>query len=416
MRSSTKYLALALLIAAGCGVAIVTAQQRATAVGPYTAAQAAAGRTAYQTNCASCHADDLGGRFEAPQLAGSDFVTQWGDRTAGELISFMQLTMPPATPGSLGQQAYIDLAAFILQSNGAAAGNQPLAASTNVQIRTVATGRAPAPPPPQQAKQQAKQQGKQQGKQGPAPARGVTVAGEVKNFVPVTDAMLRNPAPADWLMIRRDYQASDYSPLNQVTRENVQDLRLVWEWAMNEGGTNQPAPIVHDGIIYLNNTGNTLQALDGRTGELIWEHQYGGAATAHSMRGISIYGDRVYLAASDARLLAINARNGAKVWETTIGDPAKGQRYTASSGPLIVNGKIIQGLGPSCMRYAEEKCFISAYDTADGKLLWKFYTIARQGEPGGDTWGNLPDLFRAGGEAWITGSYDPGLNLTYWGI
>ena len=93
--------------------------------------------------------------------------------------------------------------------------------------------------------------------------------------------MLRNPDPGDWLMIRRDYKASSYSPLNQVTRNNVQDLRLVWQWAMNEGGTNQPAPLVHDGIIYLNNTGNILQALDGRTGDLIWE-----SATAARRRRI----------------------------------------------------------------------------------------------------------------------------------
>jgi alcohol dehydrogenase (cytochrome c) len=185
---------------------------------------------------------------------------------------------------------------------------------------------------------------------------------------------------------------------------------------MNEGGTNQPAPLVHNGIIYLNNTGNILQALDGRSGELIWEQRYGGAPTAHSMRGISIYGDRIFVAAADGRVLAFSARTGAKIWESNVADQSKGQRYTESSGPLVVNGKLIVGLGPSCMRYTEEKCFISAYDTADGKLLWKFYTIARQGEPGGDTWGNLPDLFRAGGEAWITGSYDPDLNLTYWGV
>ena len=115
-------------------------------------------------------------------------------------------------------------------------------------------------------------------------------------------------------------------------------------------------------------------------------------------------------------MLAFDARTGAKIWESNVADASKGQRFSASSGPLVVNGKLITGLGPSCMRYIEEKCFISAYDTADGKLLWKFYTIAKQGEPGGDTWGNLPDLFRAGGEAWITGSYDPDLNLTYWGV
>src|SRR5689334_25030569 len=126
----------------------------------------------------------------------------------------------------------------------------------------------------------------------PAVPRGLTVAGEVKNFVPVTDAMLRNPDPNDWLMIRHDYHASDYSPLSQINRDNVKDLRLEWVWAMNEGGTNEPAPIVHNGVLYLNNIGNTLQALDARTGDLIWENVYGTNSGAHSMRGISIYEDK----------------------------------------------------------------------------------------------------------------------------
>ena len=93
---------------------------------------------------------------------------------------------------------------------------------------------------------------------------GITVDGEVKNYVPVTDAMLRNPDPADWLMIRRDYHASNYSPLNQITADNVKDLRLQWIWAMNEGGANQPAPIVHNGVIYLNNPGNVCRRSTAR--------------------------------------------------------------------------------------------------------------------------------------------------------
>src|SRR3982751_728725 len=116
----------------------------------------------------------------------------------------------------------------------------------------------------------------------PAPL-GLTVTGEVKNYVPVTDAMLRNPDPADWLMIRRDYHASDYSPLTQITADNVRDLRLQWVWAMNEGGANQPAPLVHGGVIFLNNPGNILQAIDGKTGELIWENRYGSNAQGAAM-------------------------------------------------------------------------------------------------------------------------------------
>jgi alcohol dehydrogenase (cytochrome c) len=247
----------------------------------------------------------------------------------------------------------------------------------------------------------------------PAQPRGLTITGEVKNFRPVTDDMLKSPAPGDWPMIRRDYRASNFSPLNQVTTANVKNLKLVWSWAMTEGGTNQPSPIAHNGVIYLNNIGNVLQALDAQTGEPIWENNYGTQRGAAAMRGITLYGDKIYLATADARLMAFDARTGKTVWQTVIGDRKTGS-YSTSSGPLAVKGKIIQGLG-GCQRYQDEKCFISAYDAQTGKELWRFRTIALQGEPGGDTWGTLNNTFRAGGETWITGSYDADLNLTYWG-
>jgi alcohol dehydrogenase (cytochrome c) len=395
-----KYFILALAVIAASSI-VITAQQPAASV--YTAQQAAAGNASYQANCAACHQQNLGGSGDAPPLRGTQFLSNWGPRTTRELLSFMQLTMPPNSPGAMSANEYAGIVAFVLQSNGVLPGNQALTPNTDVQINSLALGQAPAaavraaaPKPPAQPK-------------------GVTVAGEVKNYVPVTDAMLRDPSPNDWLMIRHDYHASNYSPLNQITRDNVKDLRLQWAWAMSEGGGtgNGPAPIVHNGVLYVNNMGNTLQALDARTGELIWENNYGANPTAASMRGITIYEDKVLLATNDAHLLAIDARNGKKAWETVIGDRSKGE-YSTTSGPLVVKGKVIQGLG-ACATYREEKCFISAYDPATGKEVWRFNTVARDGEPGGNTWNNLPNLFRAGTESWITGSYDPVLNLIYWG-
>jgi len=399
-------LVIALIAIAVCSLVMVAGQQ--PAAGPYTAAQAAAGRTLYQANCSGCHQQNLSGQGDAAQLAGSEFIGAWGTRTTRELLSFMQLTMPPSRPGGLSAEEYASIAAFILQQNGAPAGNQPLTANAEVRISTVATGQRGGGG----AQQAADDEG---GGQRGAPPRqpAILVAGEVKNFVPVTDAMLRNPDPGDWLMIRRDYHASNFSPLNQITQNNVKDLRLQWVWAMNEGGTNQPAPIVHNGIIYLNNPGNVMQALDGKTGDVIWEARYGTQAGGAAMRGISIYGDKVFATTSDARLFALDARTGKTVWTTVIGDRSKGN-YGMSSGPLLAKGKVISGLG-QCSRYREEKCFISAYDAATGKQLWRFNTIAQTGELGGDSWGKLPNLFRAGAESWITGSYDPNLNLTYWG-
>jgi len=155
--------------------------------------------------------------------------------------------------------------------------------------------------------------------------------------------MMRNPDPADWLMIRHDYHANNCSTLNQITSNNVQDLRLVWTWAMNEG-TNQSAPVVHNGTMFINNPGNIVQALDAKTGELIWENRIGENATGNSQRGLSIYDDKVYVTTGSAVIYALYARTGKEVWQTTIGDRTLGN-YSTSSGPIIAKGKVIQGLG-----------------------------------------------------------------------
>jgi len=243
---------------------------------------------------------------------------------------------------------------------------------------------------------------------------GLTVRGTVQNFVPVTDDMLRNPAAADWLMLRHDYSATSYSPLTQITTANVKDLKLAWMWPMRDGGTNQPAPLVYNGTMYLANTGGIVQALEARTGKLIWEHRVGADVAP---RGLVLYRnmlifhsmERWAITKQDAFLVALNARTGEQVWKVQMPDV-----YASNSGPLVANGLLIQGMG-TCTVYEEKKCFISAYDPANGKQVWRFKTIATAGEPGGDTWDGLADVFRIGAETWITGSYDPELNLTYWG-
>jgi alcohol dehydrogenase (cytochrome c) len=393
---------------AAFGVAKLAAQN-AVQSGAFNREQAAAGRAAYQANCASCHRPDLVGGGEAPPLAGFNFMSTWGLRPVSELINYMQSAMPPSNRGGLGAKTYVDLAAFILESNGARPDGQPLEATTALPIQAVATGNVQAPAPAETPAAVSRQQQLTAG-------RGLTVTGQVKNYVPVTDAMLLNPPAGDWLMIRRDYHASSYSPLAQVTAANVKNLRLVWEWAMNDGGgANEPTPIVHNGIIFLANTGNIVQAIDGRTGDLIWENRIGPDSTGAigAIRSLALYQDKVFMATTDARILALDARTGKIAWQTPIADPKRG--YTNTSGPIVIRGKIVQGLS-GCDQYKKDGCFISAYDPETGKQVWKFDTVARENEPGGDTWGKLPDLLRAGGDTWITGSYDPELNLTYWGV
>lgn len=401
---------VAIVALAGVSLTVTASQQAPTLPAAYTAAQATAGQASYRANCASCHVADLAGRNEGPPLAGSNFMNTWRGRTTRDLVEYMQATMPPGQP-SLAESDYVSITAFILQSNGAAAGAQALTASTATPIGSIATGaRAAVSPVPAGAAGAGSNT-----RPAIPPSRGLSVTGEVKNYVPVTDAMLRNPAPGDWLMARRNYQAWSYSPLAEITRTNVKDLRLVWSWAMNEAGANQQMPLVHNGVMYLVNTTNIVQALDAATGDLIWENQVGPNTIIGfgSMRNLAIYGNNIYLATSDARLVALDARNGKVVWDIKVADGAKG--FSNTSGPIVVRGKVIQGL-QGCGIYRNERCYISAYDAETGKQLWKFHTVARNGEPGGDTWGTLPDIMRAGGETWIAGSYDPDLDLIYYGI
>ncbi len=180
---------------------------------------------------------------------------------------------------------------------------------------------------------------------------------------------------------------------------------------------------MHDGTLYLVSPGTVVQAFDARTGTLLWEYRRpprqttDGAAPRgegiNTLRNFAIYQDKLFLPTRDSTMLALDARDGSVVWETQIVDPKLG--YNNSAGPLVVRGKVIDGIN-GCERFREESCFITAHDATTGKEIWRRYTIARPGEPGGDTWGELPLNLRGGGDSWIAGSYDPELNLLYWGV
>ncbi len=394
------------------GVAIAAAQRRGNTV--YTADQATIGQAAFQTTCARCHQADLRGSNEAPPLVGANFMSAWRGRSTNDLFNKIVTSMPVDNPGSLPEEAVTSIVAFILRSNGAPAGAQRFTVATAVPIGQVATGVAP----PLQAVAAAPA----------APARAaripaaLTMAGNIQNFTPVTDQMLLKPDPADWIMARGGYSGWSHSALKQVTKDNVGSLQLAWVWAMNDGlGASEATPLVHNGIMYLINVDNIVQALDAKTGELLWENRLrpsgARAGGTGAMRNMAIYQDKVYIASTDAHMFALEARTGKVVWDTVLGNNAKG--FGNSSGPIIINGKVVQGLG-GCERYkaAEEDqgCYISGLDAQTGKILWRFNTTAREGTPGGDSWGKLPNMLRAGGDTWITGTYDPDLNLTYWGV
>src|ERR1700687_2161485 len=318
-------------------VAVAFAQPHTNAQQPartatYTVEQANAGRATYQIKCATCHLPDLKGSHEAPPLTGINFVNMWRDRAASDLFNRIRNTMPINDPGSLGDEEAVNIVAYILQANGAAAGTQALTPATMAPIGAVSGGQ------PSTAASQATgatPAGQTSVQRPPTPARpsgapaGLTVAGEVKNYVPVTDEMLRRPDPGDWLVVRGNYQAWNHSALTQITRDNVKDLKLAWVWSMNDAlGASEPTPLVHNGIIYLTNVDNILQALDGRTGDLIWENRLrpqgsqGGGTGA--MRNLSIFQDKVFATTTDAHLIALDARTGKTVWDAVVGDVSKG--------------------------------------------------------------------------------------------
>ncbi|MSP94096.1 MAG: pyrrolo-quinoline quinone [Alphaproteobacteria bacterium] len=234
-----------------------------------------------------------------------------------------------------------------------------------------------------------------------------------QNVRPVTDAMLQNPEAGEWLSWRRTPNAWGYSPLNQINRDNAGRLQLAWSWALGTGAS-QPAPLVHDGVMYIPNPGGSVQALDAVTGDLLWDYRrrYDRQDLADGpMRSIALYGDKVYVNTPDAHIVALNARTGAVVWEQIVADNKLGYEYT--SGPIVAKGRVIAGM-TGCTRYKNDVCFISGHDAETGREIWRTSTVARPGEPGGDSWGDLPLQYRAGSDAWIPGSYDPATNLVYW--
>ncbi|HYM17862.1 MAG TPA: PQQ-binding-like beta-propeller repeat protein [Micropepsaceae bacterium] len=234
-----------------------------------------------------------------------------------------------------------------------------------------------------------------------------------QDFKPVTDAMLQNPDASEWPGWRRTQDSQGYSPLNQITKDNAGRLQLAWSWALN-AGASEPAPIVHDGVMYIPSPGGGVTALDATNGDFLWEYRKQHDQPElyqRPMRSLALFGDKVFATTTDAHIVALNARTGAVVWDKTTADHKLGYEYT--SGPIAAKGHIIAGI-TGCGRYKNDVCFISAYDPDTGRELWRTSTVARPGEPGGDTWGDLPLVYRAGSDAWIPGSYDPAANLIYW--
>ena len=254
-----------------------------------------------------------------------------------------------------------------------------------------------------------------------APGSVTARAQSSADFAPVTDAMLQDPAPADWLMWRRTLDSWGYSPLDQIDRENVSELRMVWSRALARG-TQQGTPLVHDGVMYMPNPRDVIQAIDAVTGDLLWEYRRQhpddladflmGGLLDHN-RNLAIYDTLIIDTSADDYVFALDATSGRLAWETQILDYTKHPAHQ-TSGPIIADGKIISGRG--CLpRGGPNACVITAHDATTGEELWRRRTIPAPGEPGDETWGDVPYEERRHVGTWMVPSYDPTLNLIYIG-
>jgi alcohol dehydrogenase (cytochrome c) len=249
-------------------------------------------------------------------------------------------------------------------------------------------------------------------------AAGAALAQPADTFRPVTDAMLQRPDPADWLMWRRTLDSWGFSPLTQIDKRNVAQLRLVWTRALGPG-MQEGTPLVHAGVMYFPNPSDVIQAIDAASGDVLWEYRrslpqdLGDYFPVPSInRNLAIYGDTIIDTSADDFVFALDARTGELRWENKILDYKHGAQQT--SGPIIANGKIISGRGCE-PEGSPAACIITAHDARTGRELWRRRTIAAPGEPNGDSWGNLPDEARWHVGSWMVPSYDPELNLVYIG-
>jgi alcohol dehydrogenase (cytochrome c) len=358
----------------------------------------------YTTHCASCHGTGLNGAF-GPPLLGQAFHDKWQAKGSQALLSYISSAMPPGKPGSLDAVEYAKLASDILAKNSL----------------------SPLP------------NGEQSASRAPGGAEGNTESGgmirptdnrdaaygriteqrrlTLEGMSTVTEAMLREPDGQDWINWRRTDDGFGFSPLHQITTANVDRLQVAWTLALPEG-TNQITPLVHDGVMFVHSNGTVL-ALDVASGDLLWKFSRKTLPVTPSgppisqPRGIAIFGHSLIVPTLDNHMLSLDVRTGALLWDHSIQESGGVLRLTAA--PLIVHGKIIQGVsGCSGVGYPGG-CFIVALDAATGNEIWRFNTIARPGTSGGESWNNAPLEQRFGASVWDGGTYDPESGLVYFG-
>lgn len=351
------------------------------------------GEKTYRAACIACHGARLEGSPFGPALVGQAFVNKWRGRLP-ELLAQMRTTMPPKGSGTVDPAAYPDLMAYLLTANFR--GGQQAPGATATRNEAAPTGGVTTV------------------------AKGDAVARRLAQLTPVTADMLATPPDGDWLTWRRTSDATGFSPLKQIDHTNVRRLQQAWRLPL-AASSNRIAPLVHDGVLFVH-SGNVLQAVDATNGRQLWRFErasnssfFSGGGQGARMTPIAIFGDALFVPTSNGRLLKIEARTGKLLWERAFTGAGRGSSgYEVSSGPLVARGVVMVSV--SLGLSSQGGCFIVGLDAGTGEERWRFHTIARPGTPGGDSWNGAPLEERFGGGVWTTGSYDPTLNLAYFGV
>jgi alcohol dehydrogenase (cytochrome c) len=252
--------------------------------------------------------------------------------------------------------------------------------------------------------------------QQPPPPPSVTapVPPVLRNYKPVTADHLLHPGDGDWLMVRRTYDGWGYSPLGEITAANVGRLQPAWVFATGVTNGHEAPPIVNNGVMFVATPGNQVIAIDARTGGLLWRYRRPVPENLiqlhRTSRGVALFGDKVFFAAGEAVLVALDARSGEEVWTTTVADNQDG--YYMSIAPLVADGKVLVGASGGELGV---RGFVAAYDSNSGKQVWKTFAVPAPGELGSETWPKGEQWKTGGGSVWVTGTYDPITRLTFWG-
>ena len=358
-----------------------------TAPGIFTVEQAARGAKLYANACAGCHGRDLMSGA-APPLIGSTFLAKSGNLNVNRLFRAVR-QMPPGAGGSLPGDSYTDLTTYLLEQNGHAPGPValnpigPAAGATLVAPPAGAVKRA-MPPPPEMIKGNASAV--------PRPGAGPTQQ----------ELNAAYTSKSNWLYHTHDYTGARYSASTQITPANVNRLRVACAFQLGEQSNFQTGPLVYNGRMYLNGTHTTV-AIDARTCDLIWKHEWTprAGAGASTNRGVAIKDGYLVRGTSDGYLFALNLENGQLIWARRAADRAQGETFTMP--PLIFEDKIF--ISPGVSEFGISG-WIGAFRLTDGQPLWRFKTVPQAGEPGSETWKNPRNIKIGGGGVWTPLSLD----------